>query len=81
MRIVKKATIEIVTTDKLYIGDNILYSNLKCTVKNINVNARLLTLEKPNGSKVYVPYFSAYYRVISCEEVRICNYCGKEWRE
>ena len=79
MKIVKRAKIEVVTIDNLREGDEILWSNLRCKVVNVNMWQR---------SIIFVPYsmpdsategsYMHYYRIQECEEANICTLCGKE---
>ena len=81
MKIVTKATVEVVPPEELNIGDKVLYRNIKCTIVNINVNGQMVTMKEPNGCLVFTQIFSTYYRVIACVEMCVCPHCGKEWRE
>ena len=79
MKIVKTAKIEVVTLSQLKEGDEILWSNLRCKVLEIDslsrsvIFAPVVSVEKPiEGS------FMHYYRVLACEEVNVCTFCGRE---
>jgi len=80
MKIVKEAEIEIVKFSDLKIGDEILWSNLRCKVDDIDMFRRELRFSDVSqfaGSFCYSAYRN-YYKLISYKEINICHVCGKE---
>ena len=79
MKIVKKATVEVVTLSQLREGDEILWSNLRCKVLGIDSLNRSVVFAPADGEeKPFEGSFMHYYRVLACEEVNICIFCGRE---
>ena len=80
MKIIKEAEIEIVKFSDLKIGDEILWSNLRCKVDGIDMFRRELRFSDVNqfaGSFCYSAY-SNYYKLIKYVEVNLCYQCEKE---
>ena len=82
MKVVKKAEIEVVRLAQLREGDEILWSNLKCKVLEIDRYNRKVTFVPSSLSAVSAEPFEGsymhYYRVLKCEEINTCMLCGKE---
>jgi len=81
MKVVKKAKIEVVRLAQLREGDEILWSNLKCKVLEIDRYNRKVTFV-PNSTPISEEVsYRHYYRITDCEEINICIVCGKEIEE
>ena len=79
MKIVKKATVEVVTLSQLREGDEILWSNLRCKVLGIDSLSRSVIFAPAGGvEKPFEGSFTHYYRILVCEEVNVCTSCGRE---
>ena len=79
MKMVKTAKIEVVTLSQLREGDEILWSNLRCKVLGIDSLSRSVIFAPVGGvEKPFEGSFMHYYRVLACEEVNICIFCGRE---
>jgi len=86
MKVVKKAKIEVVRLAQLREGDEILWSNLRCKVLEIDRFKRKVTfvpssLPLSYHSNPLEGSYMHYYRVLKCEEINICMLCGKEIEE
>ena len=80
MKVIREAEIEIVKFSDLKIGDEILWSNLRCKVDEIDMFRRELRFSDINqfaGTFHYKAY-SNYYKLIKYVEVNLCYQCEKE---
>ena len=80
MKVIGEAEIKIVKFSDLKIGDEILWSNLRCKVDGIDMFRRELHFSDVNkfaGSFCYSAY-SNYYKLIKYVEVNLCHQCEKE---
>ncbi|MCD6127470.1 MAG: hypothetical protein J7J91_10040 [Deltaproteobacteria bacterium] len=81
MKIVKRAKIEIITIDSLREDDEILWSNLRCKVVEIDRCNRKVTFvpsSLPYSAHPFEGSYMHYYRILECEEINTCIICGKE---
>ncbi len=82
MKLVKKAKIEVVTIGNLREGDEILWSNIRCKVLEIDRFKRKVTfvpssLPLSYHSNPFEGSYLHYYRILECEEISTCTICGK----
>lgn len=91
MKVVKKATVEIVKLKDLEIGDYILYSNFKCLIVELPLKC-IHSLDKHSDMKVqqfpddpkstmHIGPFRTYYKIKDAELIDACISCGKEISE
>ena len=79
MKLVKTAKIEVVTLSQLREGNEILWSNLRCKVLGIDSLSRSVTFAPVDSiEKPFEGSFMHYYRILACEEMNICIFCGRE---
>ena len=79
MKIVKRAKIEVVTIDSLREGDEILWSNFKSKVVNVDrYNRKVFFIPCSMPGESFEASYRRYYRITECEETNICTICGKE---
>ncbi len=80
MKIVKTAKIEIVTLRQLQEDDEILWSNLRCRVLEIDRYNRKVTFipsSLPDYDNPFEGSYMHYYKILDCEERSVCTFCGK----
>jgi len=80
MKIVKKAKIEVVTIGNLREGDEILWSNIRCKVLEIDRFKRKVTFvpsSLPDYDNPFEGSYMHYYRILDCEERSVCTFCGR----
>ncbi len=88
MKVVKKATVEIVKLKDLEVGDYILYSNFKCLIVELPLDcihstdqhSRIKVQQFPDDpeSTVYAGPFRKYYKIKDAELIDACVSCGGE---
>jgi len=79
MKVVKKAKIEVVTVDDLHEGDEILWSNFKSKVVNVDrYNRKVFFIPYSMPGEPFEASYRRYYRITECEETNVCTICGKE---
>ena len=79
MKVVKKAKIEVVTVNDLHEGDEILWSNFKSKVVNVDrYNRKVFFIPYSMPGEPFEASYRYYYRIAECEETNICTICGKE---
>ena len=81
MKIIKNAKIEVVTIDSLREDDEILWSNLRCKVVEIDRCNRKVTFvpsSLPYSAHPFEGSYMHYYRILECEEINTCTICGKK---
>ncbi|MCW3130640.1 MAG: hypothetical protein N2V75_11170 [Methanophagales archaeon] len=82
MKLVKTAKIGVVTLSQLREGDEILWSNIRCKVLEIDRFKRKVTfvpssLPLSYHSNPFEGSYLHYYRILECEEISTCTICGK----
>ena len=79
MKVVKKAKIEVVTVGDLHEGDEILWSNFKSKVVNVDrYNRKVFFIPYSTPGEPFEASYRYYYRITECEETNVCTICGKE---
>ena len=79
MKIVKKAKIEVVTVNDLHEGDEILWSNFKSKVVNVDrYNRKVFFIPCSMPGESFEASYRRYYRITECEETNVCTICSKE---
>ena len=88
MKVVKKATVEIIKLKDLEVGDSILYSNFKCLIVELPLKC-IHSLDKHSDMKVqqfpddpkstmYIGPFRKYYKIKDADLIDACLWCGQE---
>ena len=82
MKIVRTAKIEVVKLEQLREGDEILWSNLRCRVVNVDeFKRKVYFVPYSTPGEAFEGYYLNYYRLIDYEEQNICHACGREIEE
>lgn len=72
MQVVVEATVRVVKPEELKVGDYILWSNLKCKVLQIYLDAvrhkRYVIIGLPDGTSTKIPVYNYFYVIERCEE-------------
>ena len=80
MKIIQKATIEPVQRSELQVGDEILWSNLRCVVDKIHSlhqdGVDFHYVHKSEMIKGERKQFINYFRIIDCVEIDVCFQCS-----
>lgn len=81
MKLVTEATITPVKSNRLHIGDEILWSNIRCIVTNliglVHKQVEFVHAEddnNPNAIKDVQDYMH-WYKIKSYKEINVCNCC------
>ncbi len=73
IRVVTKATVEVVKPGRLLVGDDILWANRKGRIlriyRSMGEGLRQVVVQFGNESEMMLPSFTNYYRILSCEEI------------
>jgi len=81
MKIVKKAEIEIIKRKDLKAGDEILWSNRRCKIKQLPIahsgSGPIVLFEVVGEKGVIDGNFRTWYKIKSCKEVALCKQCHR----
>ena len=85
IKVVKEAEIKVVKVQDLRIGDEILWSDLRCRIEKIDwaiehreVYFIPVSHDDGNTDHFHFRFYRNYYRLQNFKEVNICIQCSKE---
>ena len=83
MKVVREAEIKIVKVRDLRVGDEILWSDLRCRIEKIDWFLREVYFipvshDDGNTDSFHFKFYRNYYRLKNFKEVNICIQCSKE---
>jgi len=82
MKIVRTAKIEVVKLEELKEGDEILWSNLRCRIVNIDrFKRKAYFVPHSSPDEAFEGSYLNYYRLVNWEEQNVCRSCGREIEE